>query len=128
MDVDARLEAVEAENEMLRERIIRLEGLLGMHIAAPIEFGLTPQETRVFGVLMARELATKDAVMAALYHSIAKEEAEVKIVDVFICKIRAKLKRFGIAIETQWGHGYFLTAATKARVKEMLAKPIGEAA
>lgn len=114
MDVDARLEAIEAENAMLREQIAHLEGLLGHHWMAPVEWRLTTSETRVFGTLMARDLATKDAIMAALYRNAAKDEAEIKIVDVFICKMRRKLKPFGIGIETRWGEGYYLTAATKA--------------
>lgn len=116
MNVDARLEAVAAENDRLRARIDQLEDAMGMNFLTPIEWGLTGSETRVFGVLMARELATKQAIMAALYRDVTKDEAEIKIVDVFICKARKKLKPFGIDIETRWGEGYYLTAAMKAKV------------
>lgn len=125
MDVAARLEAVEQENDMLRERIDQLEALLGMRTLAPIEFGLTPNEARAFGVLLARDVATKDAIMSALYGGKADiDQAEPKIVDVFICKTRKKLKPFNIEIKTSWGSGYYLDAATKARVRAMMPSQV----
>ncbi|MDF2809344.1 MAG: winged helix family transcriptional regulator [Microvirga sp.] len=114
MDESARIEALEAENERLQLRVEQLEGLMGMSIDAlvPIEWRLTRSEACVFGVLLRREIATKDAVMAALYRSTAKDEAELKIVDVFICKMRKKLRPFGITIITRWGTGYSLEDRT----------------
>lgn len=110
MDVERRLEVVEQENLLLRERIAFLEAILIDCVRLPVEWGLTQQETRVFGTLVNREVATKDAVMAALYSDRAGAEGEVepKIVDVFVCKIRKKLKPFGIEIRTVWGQGYAL--------------------
>lgn len=116
MDVERRLEVVEQENLLLRERIAFLEAILVDCARPPMEWGLTQQETRVFGTLVNRELATKDAVMAALYSDRAGAEGEVepKIVDVFVCKIRKKLKPFGVEIRTVWGQGYTLDAETRA--------------
>lgn len=116
MDVERRLEVVEQENLLLRERIAFLEAILIDCARLPMEWGLTQQETRVFGTLVNRELATKDAVMAALYSDRAGAEGEVepKIVDVFVCKIRKKLKPFGVEIRTVWGQGYTLDAQTRA--------------
>ena len=116
MDVERRLEVVEQENLHLRERIAFLEDLLCGGVQPPIEWRLTPAETRVFGVLVNREIATKEAVMATLYSARAGDEADVepKIVDVFICKIRKKLKPFGQQIQTVWGQGYTLDEDARA--------------
>lgn len=122
MNVDVRVDALEAENERLRDRVSQLEGVMGLGLLTPIEWGLTGSEQRVFGVLMARELATKDAIMAALYRADGRDEAEIKIVDVFVCKTRKKLKPFGIEIGTRWGEGYFITPATKAIVHGLLGQ------
>lgn len=123
MDVAARLEAVEMENDQLRERIAQLETLLGFRTAAPIELGLTGREACAFGVLLAREIATKEAIMTALYGGKCDaDQAEPKIVDVFVCKARKKLKAFGIEIKTAWGQGYYLDAETKRRVQAMMPK------
>lgn len=117
MDVAARLEAIEAENAVLRERVAQLEVLLGHHFMPPIEWRLTASEARVFGCLLARDIATKEAILAALYRDLGKDEAEIKIVDVFICKLRKKVVPFGVEVKTRWGEGYFLTPATKETVR-----------
>jgi len=116
MDVERRLEVVEQENLLLRERLAFLEAILMECTRPAIEWGLTAQETRVFGVLVNREVATKDAIMAGLYSDKAGSEGEVepKIVDVFVCKIRKKLKPFGVEIRTVWGQGYTLDPDTRA--------------
>lgn len=108
MDASARIEALEAENERLMRRIDQLEAAWGMGFVAPIEWRLTPSEQRVMGVLLKRDVATKDAIMATLYRADGRDEAEIKIVDVFICKMRRKLKAFGIVIVTHYGMGYAL--------------------
>lgn len=120
MDVVARLEALQAENERLREQLTALEAAFGLDLLTPIEWRLTGQECRLFGALMGRPLLTKDAAMAALYRDRGAEEPEIKIVDVFVCTMRAKLKPFEIEVATRWGEGYFLTPATKAAVQLML--------
>lgn len=107
MDEIARAEALEAEIERLNQRVDQLEAVIGISgVLLPMEWRLTASEARVMGVLLKRELATKDAIMAALYRADARDEAEIKIVDVFICKIRKKLKPFGVQIVTLWGQGY----------------------
>lgn len=116
--------AVEAENETLRGRILMLEEILGMRLEVPLEFGLTPQETKLFGFLLQRDLITKEAAMVVLYggRPDGDDAVELQIVDVFVCKIRGKLKRFGISIETVWGQGYRLTAEAKAAATALLPK------
>lgn len=121
MDIERRLDVVEQENGMLREQIRRLELALVDTEPLPFEWGLTGQESAVFGVLVNRPLATKDAVMAALYRSIGRDEAEPKIVDVFICKMRKKLKPFGIEIRTIWGQGYALPETLRHRHQRKIA-------
>jgi len=52
----------------------------------------------------------------------AKEDAEDKIVEVYLSKVRTKLRRAGIteAITTCWGSGWFLTEAGARQVRERL--------
>lgn len=114
MDIAARLEVVEEENALLRERVAELERVLGITLDAPLEWGLTGQESRVMGALIARPLVTKDVAMAALYRDFGRDEPEPKIIDVFICKIRKKVRPFGIEIETVWGQGYRIPADQRA--------------
>jgi DNA-binding response OmpR family regulator len=124
VDVDARLEAVEAENDLLRARIAQLEELLGFTMGAPLVFRLTASEARVFGSLMKRDMVTKEHVMAALYRDNARDEAEIKIVDVFICKIRKKIEAYGVEIDTVWGQGYRLRSEMKKLAESFYERPV----
>jgi two-component system cell cycle response regulator CtrA len=52
---------------------------------------------------------TKEAIMGHLYNGM--DEPEVKIIDVFVCKLRKKLALVSAGrdpIETVWGRGYLL--------------------
>ena len=51
-------------------------------------------------------ILTKEAILAQFYGGM--DESEIKIVDVFICKVRNKLAKAGLpnVISTVWGRGY----------------------
>ena len=75
----------------------------------------------MFGVLMSNRAPRKSTFMAALYSDGAyDDEAEEKIIDVWICKIRKKLKPFDIEIKTNWGKSYEIPEASKARARELM--------
>jgi two-component system cell cycle response regulator CtrA len=69
---------------------------------------LTGKEFALLQLLMLRKnmVMTKDAILNQLYGGM--DEPEVKIVDVFVCKIRKKLAGVGLGnfIGTVWGRGY----------------------
>ncbi len=117
---DSYVQTLETQNDELRGRIEQLEELLGMRIEAPIEFGFTGAEARLFGLLTRVELVTKEKAMFALYATRIDAEPEIKIIDVFVCKMRKKLEPYKIEINTVWGQGYRLSPETKARVRQML--------
>lgn len=109
---------LEMENDTLRARVAQLEAFLtGGNIQAPLEWGLTTSEEMVFGALASRELATKEFIMTLLYRGLQQDEAEIKIVDVLICKLRKKIRPFGVEIRTHWGRGFSLSAEARARLK-----------
>lgn len=118
----AYMRKIEEENEELRERIISLEEILGFRLEIPLVLGLTSSEARVLGFLMKRESATKHQIMDAVYSLRPNEVPEIKIVDVFICKIRRKVKDFDIEIETLWGQGYRLTPDAKEKIEGLMMK------
>lgn len=115
--------ALQATIERLEDRIAALESALGLDFLTPVEWGLSPQMMRLFGCLMARDLMTNEAGFVVLCDGrIADDDApQPKIIDVQICKMRQRLKPFGITIETRWAQGYYLTSETKARVRELMA-------
>jgi two-component system cell cycle response regulator CtrA len=106
--------ALQRENRQLREERDLLKEQVAFLIAAlmgenplPLEWNLTESEERIMRVILTREYASKDAIMAALYWD-KDEPGEDKIVNVMVCKIRKKLKRFAINIKTHWGRGFYL--------------------
>lgn len=98
---------LQEEVDYLRERVRQLEEILYKPVEESLGMGLTPQEERLVSHLIRRApgYVTKDALMTVLYDD-ADEEPQIKIIDVFICKIRKKLVGHGWHIETVWGRGY----------------------
>jgi len=77
---------------------------------------LTRQEFGVFEALWTARPRTlsKEQLSAALYSLLPGDEPEIKIIEVFVCKIRKKVAPLGFEIETVWGRGYRI--ANKGRV------------
>lgn len=114
-DLIARLEA---ENDDLRDRVRALEGVLfGESWRSPVEFGLTGTEARILGMLVEHGRMTKAVLMFGLYEDRIDGGPEPKILDVLVCKIRAKLKPFGLSVMTHWGEGYGLDDEARAALK-----------
>jgi two-component system cell cycle response regulator CtrA len=75
---------------------------------------LTRHEAVVLKTLSDRvpRVVTKEALLNELYsHRI--DQADIKIVDVFVCRVRKKCGPLGLTIETIWGEGYRLTEALR---------------
>ncbi len=84
---------------------------------------LTRREYSILELLALRKgsTLTKDMIMSHLYGGM--DEPEIKIIDVFVCKLRRKLSAAGGEnyIETVWGRGYLMP------VLESDEMPLGEA-
>lgn len=78
-----------------------------------IQIHLTGKERILFMLLAGtgERVQTKEMLLSGLYTEI-EDEAEIKIIDVFICKLRNKLKQVhpdaAALVETVWGRGYKL--------------------
>ncbi|MBS1184151.1 MAG: winged helix family transcriptional regulator [Proteobacteria bacterium] len=75
-------------------------------------FGLTPAEGRLLHCLLQAPACTKPHL-----HAVIAPEAEPKIIDVFVCKIRAKLRTFQVRIDTIWGQGYAMPEESKRQLR-----------
>jgi len=73
-----------------------------------VRVALTAREFAILELLVLRRnmIMTKEAILAHLYGGL--DEPEIKIIDVFVCKIRNKLAKAGLpnVISTVWGRGY----------------------
>lgn len=111
-----RNDELEEENRQLRTKVYGPPAW-----RAPKEFGLTPAEEAVLRCLLARDrVAEKWLIVEATrtVPSIKKDEPDRKISNVWVCKVRAKIKRFGLEIRNEWGVGYQLTSDTRKRLLE----------
>jgi two-component system cell cycle response regulator CtrA len=81
---------------------------------------LTGKEYAILELLVLRKgmVLTKDAFLNHLYGGM--DEPEMKIIDVFICKLRKKLQVAGAGdlVSTVWGRGYVLRDGT-SRISEV---------
>lgn len=68
---------------------------------------LSKSEAEIFASLRAAQgqIVSREQLLAGLY-MVGADEAEIKIIDVHICKLRAKLKPLGLSIQTAWGRGF----------------------
>jgi two-component system cell cycle response regulator CtrA len=112
----ARIHAIVRRSKGHAQSIIKT-GLIEVNLDAKmVEIGgksvhLTGKEYQVLELLSLRKGATisKDMFLNHLYGGM--DEPELKIIDVFICKLRKKLEHATgchTSIETVWGRGYIL--------------------
>ena len=112
----ARIAAVVRRSRGQAESIIRT-GAIALNMSTrQVEVSgtaihLTPSEYKMLELLSLRKntVLTKEACLNHLYNGLS--EPEIKIIDVFICKLRKKIQDLTGGdnyIETVWGRGYVL--------------------
>jgi DNA-binding response OmpR family regulator len=115
-----RLNRLEARMRDLEEHNADLGFVIKEMTTAPKSQNLLPEDVlRSLTVLEARLLSalvhankqgmTTEGLLSAVYYDRPpKGWPELKIINVFVCKIRNKLRKLncGIQIETIWGQGY----------------------
>jgi len=109
------IERLSAENGKLHTRIEMLEyklsNLVGREGTSE-RLGLTRMEFRLAHLMAVSSplVVTKDALLAARRPEteLNPDGVHIKIVDVFVCKIRKKLAQHGIDVHTAWGAGYYM--------------------
>jgi DNA-binding response OmpR family regulator len=82
----------------------------------PAEWGLTAAESILLDLLVLRQRVSVRTYTCAMGWDFDDEPCR-KILAVPICKLRAKLARFGIEIETHWGEGYGIAAPLRRAIR-----------
>lgn len=114
-ELTARMQAILRRSKGFSESILRI-GTLKLSLDSrevtvnEVPVHLTGKEYAILELLVLRKgmVLTKDAFLNHLYGGM--DEPEMKIIDVFICKLRKKLQAAGAGnlITTVWGRGYML--------------------
>lgn len=102
------------ENEELRETIRQLHEEREDRSTLPDWLPhLTPKEKAILGRLKRGSIVSREQLYDASC-IIADHEPVMKIIEVYIYKLRRKLRNTGIEIETIYAQGYRLTASSRA--------------
>jgi len=111
----ARLEAIVRRSKGYSQPTLRVGSLRVNQATREVAVGDTPvrltgKEFAILELLLLRKgmMLTKETFLDHLYGGV--DEPEIKIIDVFICKLRKKLTEAGAdgLIGTVWGQGYIL--------------------
>ena len=119
----ARIKATVRRSVEQRETVVRC-GDLAVRLGAKraeisgMPVNLSVKEYSILELMAARQgsVLTKEMFLNALYGGM--DEPEIKIIDVFICKLRKKLAEASGGkdyIETTWGRGYALRPPEEVR-------------
>lgn len=106
------------ENLTLREALQQMQESLVPQAFLPDAWRLTGKERDLLLALRkaSPNVLHKERLLITLYGVLDDDVPDQKILDVFVCKIRQKLKRAnaGVAIETVWGRGWRIDSANLA--------------
>lgn len=106
---------IEFENEELRQA---LSGPSVQQAALARVFNISPSESKLLATLLSREIATREALYMALYDQ--SGTVSEKVIQVWISRIRTRLRPHGIAIATMPYHGYLIEPEHKTLIRSKL--------
>lgn len=112
--------SLQDRNEILEEQIIQLKALLAPPLEFPPDWKLTRAETRVLRTMMAAPDGRRSSEQIHAAVSGDDPETMPKIIHVYVCRLRQKLKPYGVSIVNIFGFGYRLMPESKAVIKVLM--------
>lgn len=106
------------EVEYLRYRVAELESALGIN-APTRKLDMTKMQAKFLGLLLSKELMTREIFWASLYSD--RDASCDHILNVMLTTMRKKLKPHDIEIKNSWGYGWFISPEHKAKLRELMA-------
>lgn len=103
--------------EQLEDRVAVLEGALGFSYNAPPEWGLTPTEERILGILLKCPVAPYERIFAALWGA-ENDPPDEHLLAVHACRLKRKMRDQGIEVRSMYRFGYWIPAEQKARLAD----------
>jgi len=94
--------------ELLQQEEVLLDEELNLVVVRGERVKLTGREFEVLNALVSRmpRPISKALLMDEIYGLFGGEEPVERILDVFVCRVRKKLRDTPLNIETVWGKGY----------------------
>lgn len=111
--------------DALLDRIEQLEQELGLKTDFPPEFSIPRNMMPLLGILLKREIISREGALIAIYSGMPNtwgKQPDPKIIDVFICKLRVRLRKYGVKVSCKWGLGYFMDGENKRKLRGLIAQ------
>lgn len=120
----SRIEALEDEAATWRELYESLKRDLDEMAATimPQTLHLTPTEARLLALLYRCPMVTREVAFQVLYGNRVHDDElpDIKILDVFVCKLRAKLKLWRMGVETIYAQGFGMPRQSKEILRRLI--------
>jgi len=116
-----RIEYMEAEIRWLRDKIAKLEGR-DLVARSRAVFGLTVCEASIFTLLVRCGTADFDALIDAVYEGRDEPRDLLWAIRHHVKRIRPKVARHGVEIETAFGVGYRMSDEARAKARAALKR------
>lgn len=120
----SRIEALEDEAATWRERYESLKRDLDEMAATimPQTLHLTRTEARLLALLYRHPMVTREVAFQVLYGNRVHDDElpDIKILDVFVCKLRAKLKLWRMSVETIYAQGFAMPRQSKEILRRLI--------
>lgn len=111
-----------SEVQRLRDRVEELEDLIGLRVVGPRVAGLSDMEWRMAGLLLKRPLVSREFAFRAIYGNRpeAEQPKDIRMIDQNVCRVKRRLKAFGITVKNASNEGYYLDAESRTKLKELI--------
>ncbi|WNV10116.1 hypothetical protein [Tardiphaga sp. 709] len=113
-----------SEIQCLRDRIEELEGLLGAgkeDLDRLAVFGMPAICSVILGLLLKRVVVRREAAYVVIYGNRPEaEQPQIKGLDVYVWRVRQRLRLHQIELKTQFRVGWYLTPDDKAKINALI--------
>lgn len=116
----------------LKKEVLRLRERLSVTVAKsfqpesafPLYMKLSKSESIVLLVLMNRRFAPHEMLIDSLYgtRSDGGPECAIQVIRLTVMRLRKKIRRFGIEVQSRFGIGYEISEADQNKLRELLGR------
>jgi hypothetical protein len=114
-----------SEVSRLRDRVEELEELIGLKVVGSRAAGLSVTQWLMAGLLLKRPLISREFAFRAIYGGRPESDqpTDIRTVDQHMCRMKRRLKAYGIVVKNTAHEGYYLDASSRRRLKELVDGP-----
>lgn len=105
--------------EEAKEKIRMLQKEISYDESCPHWLNLTASEWETLSIILKRGVGRRETIMMMLFGN-NQNPPGAAIIDVFVNRIRKKLKPYNISIDAVWGEGFKISPDGKRRFKEIM--------